>query len=195
LPSEVEIKVYNATEIEAAFQKAPGVFYRKYRRAFIDISTRFQRFMRTAQMSGRPGLRVISGTLRRSLTFAVTGGSLATLKSTIFFDTTATALPGGGSYAAVQEYGAVIRARNKKYLAIPVFKGGAFAAHSKNALPLSFGKLSKASSIMGVRFVKSVKIPPRLKFFESWASQANQTFINAALESAAQSAVAEVAKI
>ena len=129
------------------------------------------------RLSGRPGLNVVSGDLRRSFRQRTTGETLEQLQSR--FSTTS-------KYAATHEFGPTITPKNAKMLAIPI-KGspatrssGEPLYHSplRSTLPqhikffvdeLGSGRLflRDDKGQPWFRLVKSVKIPARLRFRET----------------------------
>lgn len=187
---DFNINIRNDEAVAAALEKSPQVFFAHFRKAFVDASNEFVRVMRTTRLTGRPGLKVATGTLRRSLSKLVSGTNLQNLRTSIFFDQTETATKNGGSYAQVHEYGALIRPKKGKYLFIPVRAGSPVALGAKAS---GKGGKSFSSQIAGFRLAKQVYIPPRLGFLATWGSFENQVRIFKRLQTARAGALEEVA--
>lgn len=184
--SDFEIRINNTAQVQAALAAIPQEAFLEFQKTFRTITQKFIRKMTVERLSGRPGLNRLSGSLARSLRAATIGNNLNTLRSIIFFDASMTKTKSGTSYAAVHEYGAIIRPRTGKYLTIPIRAGSPFAI-SAGLGPRKARALS--SKIVGFRKVRQVVIPPRLKFFETWNSVDNQSSINADMKAAAASVV------
>ena len=127
---------------QAAMKHAPENLYREIRSAWKAHHRKFSGVMKRERMSGRPGLKAPTGTLRRGLVVKDEGNSLNTLEVSTMF-TGAHAF-----FAHVHETGMVISAKGGGYLTFPIRSGGA----------------ARSTKITGWARVKSVTIPARLGF-------------------------------
>lgn len=184
----------NFAQLRRRIESIKGRGFKRLREAFRDISNSFITKHKEKNLSGRPGLRRQTGTLARSFRYTITGGNTDTLRSTIFT---------GTKYAAIHEFGGVIKPKNGPYLIIPVLKGSRYAIYQKFNKPGQGGKLlaalgrikriSKSSKAISFRMVKQVYIPPRMKFISTWKSPENVASIQRRLSVAMELALKEAA--
>jgi len=141
-----EFKVVGSEKLARRFaEKDPQTLFKCLKRdLFLGLSSNFLGRLKSERLSGRPGLRALTGTFRRSFTAQVKGSNLANLvgrAGTPIF------------WAGVHETGKRIVARNPSgFLTIPIRSAGA----------------AFSSKIVGFRRVPSVFIPPRLQFFKTF---------------------------
>jgi len=131
------------------------------------------------RLTGRPGLKVRTGNLRRSFHHNIRGNTLSTIVGRYGTDV---------PYAAKHEEGGKITPTNKKFLTIPLednltpagvmrmdaptvinsFPYHAFIPTKNPPNLLLVAGESKETAKPFFVLVKSVKIPPRLELFKTW---------------------------
>ena len=129
-----------------AMRKAPKALFSSLKSTWFKHHTRFVTRMKTERLSGRPGLKTQTGTLKRGLIVKTEGTTLNTLEVRSVFTGP------HAKFAHVHEHGMTIHAKNGKYLVFPIRAGGA----------------SRSTKIAGWAMVESVTIPARLGFEETW---------------------------
>ena len=159
----VEAVVIDQTGFKKAMRKAPQAMFRSLQQALFRHHTRFNAKMKRERLSGRPGLRAATGTLRRGLIVRREGSTLDSLAVTSAFS-------GAHSFFAhVHETGMTIKPKRGPFLIFPIRKGAAPSEGMVGA-----GNISRSSQI--VRFVRarSVTIPPRLEFRKTFDSMRSE---------------------
>lgn len=161
-------------ELRASFSKLTTVAAKSVRTGLREFESRFVR----EHLSG-PGsdstLKRRSGTLAKSLHVEVRKTSPTQVTGSIFFQ------GGGAVYAPTHEFGATIRAKNRKYLTIPLPAALTPAGVPKGKardFREAFFRVVRGNLFLVQRvgrdtvplflLKESVKIPPRLKFRESF---------------------------
>jgi len=137
----VDVRI-DSKGFQQAMKYAPQNLFREIRKAWKAHHRDFVRRMKRRRMSGRPGLKAQTGTLRRGLVVKSEGQTLNSLEVASVF-TGAHAF-----FAHVHETGMTIRAKNGPYLSFPIRSKGA----------------SRSTKITGWAQVAEVTIPPRLGF-------------------------------
>lgn len=190
---DFELTVLNA-RLATALARAPQQVTAEMGKGFTIIGSRFERFMVKEKLrkSGRPsfgdprpGLYRRTGSLARSLINQVTGREdIDNLQLRVgWID------PRAAQIASVHEFGATIRPRTRKYLAIPLpaamTNAGVVKAPPRE-WPNSFVTRTRGGDLLiatteGGRLVplfalkKEVKVPPRLQLIDSWNSEQFRT--------------------
>lgn len=131
---------------QKAMRKAPENLFTELRLAWRKHHQRFVNRMKRRRMSGRPGLKAQTGTLRRGLVVRTRGTTVNSLEVQSVFS------GAHGFFAHVHETGMTIHAKNAKALSFPIRAGGA----------------SRSTNITEWVTVQSVTIPPRLGFSRMW---------------------------
>lgn len=178
----VTVKIVGAQEVHALLDTLGDRWFDAARTEFKDAAARVHRTVSNRVRDGSGDtLHSRTGQLRRSLQFRVYGDALRTLGSEVFSDSSF------ASYAAVHEFGATIRAKDKyvrvpggPYLNIPldvnktpagvqrqsareVFRGGGYIVKSRTGRYLVMSGDHRPMFVL----VKQVTIPARLRLHQS----------------------------
>lgn len=185
------IRPENIERLRRRFAEAPKTFYTEMHRALKLSGQDFEREMakRTRGKTREDGLAKRTGALAKSISSKTTGEppNIASLKMR--------AVSAGVKYAAIHEFGGVVRPKNAKHLTIPIDDNltatgdvrypsarELFRTGSNGRKPFTF-KTDRAAYIVlptedDLKFLwklaKSVEIKPRLGFFDAWKKQAPQ---------------------
>jgi hypothetical protein len=207
LADPVEVKV-DATALTRAAEHAPVELARHIKLAFTRILQGFNARHITERMRGRPGVNTLTGSLRRSLQWRVSGETLEDLRG-IYFTTSV--------YGPTQEFGEPNKVpKRKQFLAIPLdaarmpagaarfaspllesqalkaaYPGGTFVARSKAGNLIIFGKGDGKEITPLFVLKRSVAIPPRLGTRDLWKVYLPD--VQAEVAAAGQRALAEAA--
>lgn len=136
---------------------APREMFTRLRAGFFRHHTHFVAEMKRKRLSGRPGLRAATGTLRRGLVVQRQGSTLTDLEVRSVF-TGAHAF-----FAHVHETGMTIRPKNADALVFPIRKGAA-----PSSVAVTKAHISRSSQIASWVRTDHVVIPPRLEFKTTW---------------------------
>lgn len=166
-------------EFRGLAKQFPRKTFKEIKRTMKFLKSDFEGKFQNKRLRGRPGLKKRSGSLARSLDGRVVGDSLRDLG--FFMQIGGATAP----YARIHEEGGTIRPKKGRFLTIPlraamvrtgIARGTArsfantFVARSRRGALLIFQKTGKSIKPL-FALVKSVTIPPRLKFVATWTKQ------------------------
>jgi hypothetical protein len=165
-------------ELRRAIDRVPGALFRELKFAFQGILIDFKREHGKRFLRGPPGVHRRTGTLQRSFLFRVEGSRVEDLVGIYF-----TNLVYAGVHEGKDGKPTVIRARNRKFLTIPlpdaktasgVTRGPArsfpdtFLRRSKSGNLVIFQKRGKGPPAALFLLKREVSIPPRLNLLAFW---------------------------
>lgn len=180
---EVSLQI-DAKGLEAALRKKPKQIFLAGKRSLTLSKNRFDRNLQTKRLRGRPGLKKRSGRLAQSFIGEVTGNNLANLH--MQYGTNV-------KYAAIHEFGGVVRPKKGKYLTIPLKDNllpSGVMKRSLRSFQFVYFRRSKKGSLLAFAgddkddmkpmfvLVRSVKIPARLGFRRLWIQERKTLILN-----------------
>ncbi len=162
----------NAAKFNAALGRFPKELARNLKTGVATYLQAFRGRMGRERLRGRPGVAKRTGFLTASQKLIVTGDTVDRILGVYAI--------GGGvvKYAALQEYGGVVKPTRAKFLAIPLEAAKTAAGVSRYVSPRDLSDTfirggiiyqnqdGKAVPMFALR--KSVRIPPRLGVRETW---------------------------
>jgi hypothetical protein len=200
----------DASEAIAVLGRLPAAVFKRTRGALEKSGQEFDREMQKRNRRGGGGTQRRTGRLARSIGYKVTGDSLDDLQVQLFSS--------GVSYARLQEFGGTVRPRApRKFLTVPMpdnltgagvprypsaadlratQPGKTFVFRKDGKLYIGYQPSPKAKLRVLWKLVRSVTVPARFGFHETWkALEPSRTARNEkALEAAIADAVGGAAK-